>query len=266
MTQHIEIAKSFIKIVLFGLTIALIPITLNAQLFVENALYPGISSRIGKYYNGTGGKGYWTKEYMDSIGRVIKKESYHKKQLRLRQSIVYDYNNNILFDIQTNDYNNPSRVDTFRYEYKYSGNQIIYQFRKLSENDSSVIVLMQNHGDTVIKYQEKVFYYRQNSKKTDVYETIYTLKYKNGVLISEERFDKKENSRENVKYEYFDNGRLKWRSIERFPEPEIKGIYTGGPGSDDEYYKYKLDPYARLLKFYKIIGGKKYKIAIYKYQ
>jgi hypothetical protein len=251
---------------IFGLFLIIIPSTVKAQLFEGNELYPNVTLIKGKYFNGTGGGGYWSLDYVDSIGRVIKKESYHKKQLMSRQKIVYDDNNNKIFDIQTFDYNNPERVDTFRYEYKYAGNRIIYQFRKLSDNDSTVIELIENQGDTVLKYQEKAFYYRPKTEKTDVYETIYTLRYRNGLLISNEIFDKEENSKEIKKYEYFENGRLKRRVIERIPEPKLKGVYTGGPGSEDEFYEYKLDSEGRIKIFYRIVNGKKYKIAVYSYE
>lgn len=255
-----------IEVLILGLILILISTTIKAQLFERDELYPDTQIIKGKYYNGTGGGGYWSLDHLDSIGRVIEKESYHKKQLMLRQKIEYDINNNKIFDIHTFDYNNQVRVDTFKYEYKYSGNRIIYQFRKLSDNDSTVLELIENHGDTLLKYQEKTFYYRPNTKETDVYETIYTLRYSNRLLVSNEAFDKEENSREIKNYEYFENGRLKRRVIERIPEPKIKGFYTGGPGSDDESYKYKLDTKGRIVKFYKIINGKRFKIAVYSYE
>ena len=54
-----------------------------------------------------------------------------------------------------------------------------------------------------------------------------------------------------------DNGRLKRRVIKRIPNSELKGFYTGGPGSDDEYYKYKFDSNGRITKFYRIVNGKR---------
>lgn len=258
--------RLFQVLAIIGFLIMMTPSAINAQLFETNELYPNTNMIKGKYFNGTGGGGYWSLDYVDSIGRIINKESYHKKQLMSRQKIVYDDNNNMIFNIQTFDYNNPERVDTFKYEYKYANNRIIYQFRKLSENDSTVTKLIENQGDTLLKYQEQAFYYRPKTKKTDIYETIYTLKYQNGLLISKEEFDKEQNSTEIKKYEYFENGRLKRRLIERNPEPKIKGYYTGCPGSDDEFYKYKFDSEGRIKVFYRIINGKKYKIAVYSYE
>lgn len=242
------------------------PIAIHAQLFENNELYPKTNVIKGKYYNGSGGGGFWSIEYVDSIGRIISKESYHKKQLMSRGKILYDDNNNKIFEIQTFDYNNPERVDTFRYEYKYDNNRIIYQFRQLSENDSTVIKLIENQGDTLLKYQEQAFYFRPKTKKTDIYEIIYTLKYQNGQLIRNEKFDKEQNSTEIKKFEYFENGRLKRRLIERIPKFEDESVYVGGPGSDDEFYKYKLDSDGRIKVFYRIINGKKYKISVYRYE
>lgn len=266
MNHFDKMRKLILDIVLVGFLILMTPISIHAQLFETNELYPNTNIIKGKYYNGSGGGGYWSLEYVDSIGRIICKESYHKKQLMSRQKIVYDDNNNVVFDIQTYDFNNPERVDTFKYEYKYANNQIIYQFRKLSVYDSTITKLIENQGDTLLKYQEQAFYYRPTTKKTDVYETVYTLKYQNGLLIRKEEFDKEHNSTEIKKYEYYDNGKLKRRLIERVPKLEDESVYVGGPGSDDEYYKYKLDSKGRIKVFYRIINGKKYKIAVYSYE
>lgn len=258
--------KLILNLVIVGFSILMTPIAIHAQLFETNEKYPNTNVIKGKYYNGSGGGGYWSLEYVDSIGRIISKESYHKKQLISRRKIVYDDNNNKIYDIQTFDYNNPERVDTFRYEYKYDNYRITYQFRKLSENDSTVIKLVENQGDTLLKYQEQAFYYRPKTKKTDVYEIVYTLKYQNGLLIKKEIFEKEQNSTEIRKYEYYENGKLKRRLIGRIPKPEQESYYVGGPGSDDESYEYKLDSQGRIKVFYKIINGKKYKIAVYRYE
>jgi hypothetical protein len=258
--------KATFNTLIIRLIIILFPITLNAQLFNENELYPNISVIIEKSYSGSGGGGYWSKEYVDSIGRVIKKESYHKRQLMLRRNLVYDKNNNIIFDIQTSDFNNSGRVDTFQYEYKYADKRIVYQYRKLSDYDSTVIEAIVNQGDTLLKYQEQAFYYRPKTNVTDVFQTYYTLRFKNDQLISKETFNKEENSTEIEKYEYYKNGLLKRRLIERIPQPEHEPVYVGGPGSDDEYYKYKLDAVGRIKVYYLIVNKKKFKIAEYRYE
>ena len=266
MNHFNSIRKVTLESVIIGFLILMNPLVTKAQLFETNELHPNTNMIKGKYYNGTGGGGYWSLEYLDSIGRIITKESYHKNQLMSRQKIDYDHNNNKIFDIHSFDYNNQERVDTFRYEYKYADNRIIYQFRKLSENDSTVIELIENQGDTLLEYKEQAFYYRPNTKTTDVYERHYTLKYRGNYLISKEKFDKDENSTEIEKYEYYNNGRLKRKQIERVPKPKNESFYTGGPGSDDEYYKYKIDSEGRIIVFYRIVNGKNFKIAEYSYE
>ena len=257
--------RRLINNVLVGLILIFTPSILKAQLFINIELYPNVEVIKGKYYNGTGGRGYWSLDYVDSLGRIYKKESYRKKQLMARNELIYDNHNNKIFDIQTFDINNPERIDTNRYEYKYAGNLISYQYRKLSDVDSTVVELIENRRDSLLKYHEKAFYFRPKTGKTDIYETFYSLSFQNDLLINKEIFNKKENSVENKSYEYFENGRLKRRTIKRIPELKIKGVYTGGPGSDDEFYEYKLDSKGRIKTFYLIVNSKKYKIAVYKY-
>ena len=69
--------------VIIGFIILMIPTTIRAQLFVDNELMPNTLIIKGKYFNGSGGGGYWSLDYLDSLGRVIVKESYHKKQLKI---------------------------------------------------------------------------------------------------------------------------------------------------------------------------------------
>jgi hypothetical protein len=257
--------KTIIESLIIGLILVLTPTTVKSQLFEDNELFPKVKTIKGKYYNGTGSGRYWSLDYVDSIGRVIKKESYRNNQLMSRNEIEYDNHNNKILDVQTFDINNTKRKGTYKYEYKYAENRIVYQNFKLSLNDSTVIELIKNEGDSIYKYQEKAYYFRPKTGETAVYEKIYTLRYKNDLLISNEIFEKEDNSKEIKTYEYFDNGRLKRRTINRIPEPKIKGNYTGGPGSDDEYYKYNLDSQGRIKKFFRIINRKTYKIATYKY-
>lgn len=266
MNHFNNMRKLTLDLVIIGFLILMNPLATKAQLFETIELYPNTNVIKGKYFNGTGGGGYWSLDYMDSIGRIITKESYQKNQLMSRQKIVYDDNNNKIFDIHTFDYYNQEGVDTFRYEYKYADNRIIYQFRKLSENDSTVIELIENQGDTLLEYKEQAFYYRPKTETTDVYETHYTLRYRGNYLIRKEKFDKDEDSTEIEKYEYYNNGRLKRKQIERIPKPKNESFYIGGPGSDDEYYKYKIDSEERITVFYRIVNGKKFKIAEYSYE
>jgi hypothetical protein len=248
---------------IIGLVIMLLPSSVKAQLFDTNELYPNSKVIKGKYYNGSGGRGFWSLDYLDSIGRIISKESYFRKQLMSRHKIVYDKNNNKVFDIVTFDYNNPERVDTFRYEYKYSNKRIIYQYQNLSNNHTSIIELIKNEGDSILKYQRKALSFNQ---KTDTSKTIYTLRLKNNLLLSDVIHDIEKNSKLINTYEYYDNGRLKRRKIEKIPKPDYDLGYIGGPGSDDEYYQYKFDSEGRIKRHYVIINDKKYKIATYSYK
>lgn len=250
---------------LIGLITVMIPSATKAQLFETNELYPNTSVIKGKYFHGTGGGGYWSLDYLDSTGRIIIRDSYHKKQFMSGRKIVFDDHNNKIFDIQTFPHDNHTQADTIRYQYTYANNRIIYQFRKLSENDSTATELIENQGDTLLKYQEKAFYFRPKTKTTDVYETHYTLRYRGDNLMSTEVFDKDKKSTEIEKYEYNDDGRLKWRCIETLPKSEQESFYLGGPGNDDEVYQYKLDSQGRIRKFYKTINGKKFKMAVYRY-
>lgn len=248
---------------LIGLVIILLPTSIKAQLFDTNELYPNTKVIKGKYFNGSGGRGFWSLDYVDAIGRIIRKESYFKRKLMSRNKLVYDENNNKIFNIVTFSYNNPERVDTFKYEYKYSNNSIIYQYHKMSNNYSSTIELIKNEGDSILKYQRKAYTFIQ---KPDTSITIHTLRFKNNLLLNSEIYDFDRNTKLIITYEYFDNGRLKRRKIERFPKPEDELGYIGGPGSDDEFYKYKTDSIGRIKRFYRIINNKKYKIATYSYK
>ncbi len=262
--------------VIIGLLISINSATLEAQLFHTQRLYPNTKVIKERSYYGCRGGKYWSLAYVDSIGRIISKDEYHNNKLISRQKIVYDDNNNKIFDIYIKEYDDrPKEIDTLiRYEYKYQNNRIVHQLHKFSENDSIVTKLIENKGDTLLKYQKQAFYYRPDTKNTDIYETIYTLKYKNGLLVSKEEKSDKGYEIKLTKYEYFENKRLNHRLIERTSiyrpnRPSIFGIkpiYTGVPGSDDEYYRYKLDSKGRVKVFYRIIDGKEYKIASYRYK
>lgn len=240
---------------------------INAQLFAVDEIYPETTTIKGKYYNGSGDGGYWTIAKLDTLGRIIEKESYQKNNLLARYNYVYNSNNDQLYYIVSFDINHPNQIDTIsNYEYKYHENWIVYQKNtKKNRCDSTVVQLIENQGDTILTYRDKSYYFRPKTNTTDVYERIHTLKYQNGLLVCTEKFDLDRNEKEITYFDYYPNGRLKRRKIERKPEPEFNAHYAGGPGSDDEFYEYKLDKLGRIKTFYRIIGKKKYKIATYKY-
>ena len=92
-------------LLIIGVLILMIPLATKAQLFETNELYPNTNVIKGKYHGGTGGGGYWSLKYVDSIGRIFSEESYHKKQLMSRRKIVYDNNNNKIFWFQIKFFN-----------------------------------------------------------------------------------------------------------------------------------------------------------------
>ena len=252
------------KLIITILTILFFTNKMNAQLFEKQEFYPDIKTIKGKYYSGSGGGGYWSFAKLDTLGRTIEKESYRKKKLLGKDKFVYNSNNDKSYYIVTFDINNPNRIDTIsHYEYEYQENRISYQNRISSRGDSTVIRLIDNKADTMLIYQSKTYYFRPKTNTTAIYEKRYTLKYQNGLLVHLEEFDLNENSKEITYFEYYPNRNLKRRKIEREPEPEFQGVYVGGPGSDDEFYKYKFDKSGRIKTFYRIIGKKKYKIATY---
>ena len=253
------------KLIISILTIFLFATKMNAQLFEKQEFYPNVKTVKGKYYNGSGGGGYWSITKLDTLGRTIEKESYRKKTLLERDIFIYNSNNDQLYYIVAFSINRPNQTDTIsHYEYKYQGNRIVYQKRINYRNDSTVIHLIDNKADTVLIYQDKSYFFRPKTNTTAIYEKIYTLKYQYGLLVHSEEFDIDENSKEITYFEYYPNGRLKREKIERVPEDKDI-VYVGGPGSDNMSYKYKFDKSGRVKKLYYIIRKKKYKIATYEY-
>ena len=57
--------KIILDLIIAGFLILITPNTIHAQLFETNELYPNTNVKKGKYYNGSGGGGYWSLEYVD---------------------------------------------------------------------------------------------------------------------------------------------------------------------------------------------------------
>ena len=240
----------------------------SAQLFEPKELYPGIATIKTKYYNGSDKRRYSGKSELDTFGRIVEKKSFRKNQLVATYKYVYNDHHDQLYYMVSDDINHPGQEDTIiSYEYKYQSDRIIYQ-KSLERNkqDSAVVKLTENKGDTILIYQLNNYYFREKSGANDTLIDMKSLYYHKNLLIRLEEIDLNRNSKITTLYEYFPNGLMKRRKIVRDPEPELKGHYVGGPGSDDEFYKYKVDNSGRVKTFYRIIGNKTYKIATYKYK
>lgn len=255
------------KLIIVILTIIPLAGKINAQLFVTNETHPGISTIEEKYYSNSGGKGYRTIKKLDALGRTIEKHSYRKDKLLAIDKFEYNSNNNQLNYIAAYDINNPTKVDTVsNYKYKYQGGRIVYQKRTWgNDQDSIVIILTENKGDSILIYHEKSHYFRSKTNTTDVYEKTHTLKYQEDLLVRHEKRDLHNNQKEITYFEYYPNGRLKRRTIERDKKFVPEGYYMGVPGADDQYYEYKFDKVGRIKTLYLHINKIKYKIATYKY-
>jgi len=238
------------------------------QFFEPKELYPGIATIKTKYYNGSDKRRYSGKSKPDTFGRIVEKKSFRKSKLLATYKYVYNDNHDQLYYIVSDDINHPGNEDTIiSHDYKYQSDRIIYQ-KSVDRNkqDSAVVKLIENKGDTILVYQLSNYYFREKSGTNDTSLEMKSLYYHKNLLIQLEEVDLNRNSKRTTQYEYFPNGLLKRRKIVREPEPELKGHYVGGPGSDDEFYKYKFDRAGRIRTFYKIVGDKTFKIATYKYK
>jgi len=266
------------KLIIAILTVLFFANKINAQLFVSKEFYPGIKTVKKKSYDDSGGDSYWSIAKLDTLGRTIEIESYLKKVSFGRANFVYNSNNDHLYCMITFDTDNPNSIDTLSsYKYIYQENRIVYQKdTRRNLRDSTVIQLIENKGDTILIYQYKSYFYKsykshyssrpEETNTTDVLERRYTLKYQNDLLVMSEKFDLNRNEKEITYFEYYPNGRLKRRKIEREPVSELKKHYVGGTGNDDEFYKYKFDKSGRIKTLYRVIGKKKYKIETYVYK
>jgi hypothetical protein len=200
------------------------------------------------------------------LGRTIEIENYRKEDLLSKKKIIYNSKNDKLYEILIYSINDPSKTDTIiRYEYKYDRDIIVYQKSSFSKNDSTIIKLVENEGDTILIYKKRSYYFRPNKNMTDVYEEIYSFAYKNKLLTCFEIYDLNDNSKTITYYNYFPDGKLRRQKIERNPKPDVEVLYLGGTGSDDMFYEYKLDKEGRIQNLYYLVNKKKYKIATYKY-
>jgi hypothetical protein len=239
---------------------------LNAQLFQEKEFYPGVKRIKTKQYSGSGGGGYWTSELLDSLGRTVEKKNYRHIKLLAKWVFIYNQNNDLTFEIQNYDINNQNEIDTFRYLYSYDNQKIIKQLINYTSYDSTVTRLISIQGDSIFNYQCIDYHYRVDKNLLETFEKNYILTFKEGLLIKKEEFEPSNKCMTITIFEYYNNGKLKRRTIERIPDPEIKSVYVGGPGADDMSYEYKYDSFGRVIEYFIIIEGRKYKMTEYKYK
>jgi len=235
----------------------------NSQVLYKTDISKGTKSIRGKYYNGSGGKGYWDLRKLDPTGRTTIVKKYKRRKLLSETATSYDSRNNEVLSVSLFSINSPDRIDTnWVKKYKYSGNTITEEITKYSDKDSTIILLKSILDDTMFVYSEIT--YRSEHNKSWQHKTEHTIiKDENSLTTKWVKEDEKRKI--TTEFEYYANGKLKRRVIYRDPEDKLKGVYTGGPGSDDQSWEYKYDKKGRVKVCYTIVKGKKYKIATYKY-
>ncbi|MCB0840864.1 MAG: hypothetical protein KDD99_29550 [Bacteroidetes bacterium] len=240
---------------------------LNAQLFEKKELYPGVSIITGTYYNGSGGEGYWNQEVIDSQGRAVKKKSYKKETLLSENHTVYDNKNNKIALISIYDINRPNQSDTaWTCSYEYQNGEIISQTTQNRSGSSTTIKLQSVEGDSAYTYIETTSHNRPNSRVSGQNKKEHRIiKTENGLIKEWTETDLSNGDKLIKTFTYYSNGQLQRRMIKRVPEPELKTVYLGGPGGDDETWEYKYDKAGRVRTSFKLVNGKKYKIAKYDY-
>jgi len=226
---------------------------------------PGVKTVKGKYFSGTGSRGFWSEEKLDSLGRTIERSSYRKKKLTGTYVLQYNDRNDIILRIDTYDINHPGTADTSRYEYSYNNDIIAFEIYIYTSNDSAIYKLINNEGDSILTYQYTSYHNLADRKNIHSNAETYVLSYKNNLLTKLEITNNK-NEKEISEYTYYPNGNVKRRVKKRIPELDDEIVYTGGPGGDDQSYKYRYNRKGRTKTLYMIVHNKTYKIATYKYK
>jgi len=252
------------KKTILTLTFILCAFLLKAQLFRETSLYPNTTGIHRKYFNGSGGRGYWTYEKVDTLGRIIERNSYKNNKLLGKDLYQYNDKHDVTRYIYTT--SDLQRTDTITYEYTYINNRIAFQKCTFSNNiNSTTYRLVANQGDSVLTYQELSYHYYPAKKTDTVFERTYILTYQDRLLVKKEKITSNK-EKEITCFEYNNNGKLKRRVITREPKPELPDVYTGAPGSDDQSYSYTYDRAGRVKKLYTIIADRTYKLSTSRYE
>ncbi|MDF2380675.1 hypothetical protein JMG10_04310 [Nostoc ellipsosporum NOK] len=238
--------------------------SLQAQLFKQKLFYPNTSTVTRKSLNGTGGKGFWTLEHLDNLGRPVARDYYRNK--KLLQQDIYKYNgmNDLVEEVIAFDINDPKRKDTTRYEYVYDKGLITWQKQINGNKDSTIIQLVEKNGDSVLRYSSIAYHYAPDKKTTiQVEKRIVATFNKNRLVQLFTESMNKELGDVLVVYEYDENGLLQHR-MTRGNTPEV--VRLGSPGSPVAQYTYEYDEWGRLISYYSIVNDESILLASYEYK
>ncbi|MCW3467038.1 hypothetical protein [Chitinophaga nivalis] len=235
----------------------------KAQLFHTADLYPTTTSIKSRSFNGTG-KGFWSFKLLDTLGRVMDEKIYRKKELVVNYLYTYNDKNDITTTIAISEKNPYRKRDTTTYIYTYLENHI----------SQEQCIYHNNRGDqyNLISHQDSVFTYHYISysdwaRQQDIPATAEThiLTYRQGLLVKKESI-RPNGDKTTTWFEYDTHQQLIRRKIERDPILREKTVYTGGPGSDDQYYSYIYDKKGRIKRLYTTVEDKTYQLATYQYK
>lgn len=255
MTSHI------LNALLTSFTLAT-GLSLQAQLFYDKTFHTGTAAIKARHYSGTGGKGYWSLLKLDSLGRPAEQQQFKKKQLMAITTYQYNAQNDRVAETVTNDINNPGEIRTTHHLYTYDSNIITSQKSIYPGGDSTVYRLARREGDSILTY-ENIFYHPANRENPQS-KTTYILTFRNQLLVRKEQVSS-DSTKDITVIEHYPNGKISHRTIERIPKPKFEAIYTGGPGSDDQYYSYDYDRKGRIKTYYTTVSGKRNKLSTYSY-
>ncbi|MFD2918881.1 hypothetical protein ACFS6H_04105 [Terrimonas rubra] len=245
------------------MSLLLITGVIRAQLFVQKSFYTNTTSIIRKSLNGFG-KGFWTMETLDSLGRVSAKDHYRNKKLLQQDRHFYNDQNDIVASITIFDINDPKRKDTTLYEYVYNNGLIVSQKMISPRKDSTITTLTENKGDSILSYHSIAYHYVPDKKITTKTEKRHDaiLSNKRLVQLTSEGLNY-EVGKVSVRFEYDKDGKL----LRRFTEGQTPEVITlGSPGSPKGEFTYEYDRAGRLSKMYSIVEGKAILLAAYSYK
>ncbi len=247
-------------IIVAGLIIS--SLSLNAQVLKSAEVYPPNMYIKTRTFNGIG-KGYWSLEKTDSLGRIVEEASYRKKEMTGKSLFVYNSHNDVVQRKFVYDINHPNQLETWDYRYTYDQHKIIKEEWMTGGRIQQKKLIAAT--DSVLMYEDKLYVDSTLSEERSAAARQFKLTFDNGLLISKE--EKNANGEiQFTRYEYFPNRLLKRRVITRDPIPTTKMIYTGAPGSDDQSWFYEFDKEGRVKRMFTVVEGKTYKMAEYNYR